>query len=97
MMWLFLLLACGDDDPCAGKRDLALSPAGLDLVEAEHPVGWGQTECFQCHQAWDIHAEDCVDGVRVVPERIEADTVEECVACHGANGVDAWEALAEAE
>lgn len=97
MTWLLLLLGCGDDDPCAGRRDLATSPAGLDLTEGEHPSGWGRTECFQCHQAWDIHAEDCVDAVPVAMEPFEVSDPEACVACHGANGVAAWAALVEEE
>ncbi|HJN73466.1 MAG TPA: hypothetical protein QGF58_05985 [Myxococcota bacterium] len=88
-MSLLLLLACGDPDPCAGTRDLTRSPAALTLTAEEHGVGWGQEQCFQCHQAWNIHSQDCIGGVEV--EEIEADPEDPstCVPCHGDNGVEA--------
>ncbi|MDP2310688.1 MAG: hypothetical protein Q8P18_32020 [Pseudomonadota bacterium] len=79
-----LHLACAVPDPCAGTRDLANSPAGLALTEPEHPSGWGSGECFQCHQRWSVHREDCIDDVAV--GTIEAGGLETCAACHGANG-----------
>lgn len=82
------LLACEAEDPCASRRDLTTSPAGLDLTEEEHPAGWGQADCFQCHQRWDIHREDCIEGVKLDTEALES--VDECSSCHGWNGVDAW-------
>lgn len=81
------LSGCAEADPCAGKRDLVNSPAGLTLVAGEHP-GWGSRECFQCHQRWEIHSADCVDEVAV--GEIDATEPEECVACHGSNGVAEW-------
>ena len=65
------LLACAQD-PCAGTEDMTTSPAGLELTAEEHDIGWGETECFLCHQAWTIHAQDCVDGVRIDVAAIDA-------------------------
>lgn len=92
MIFLVLsLFGCGsDEDPCAGKRDLLSSPRGLELTQEEHPIGWEHTECFQCHQAWKVHTDDCLDGVAVDGAAIQAETTDDCAACHGWNGVDAW-------
>jgi hypothetical protein len=87
MILLSWLIGCGDEDPCASRRDLSASPAGLTLVEAEHPTGWGQADCYQCHQRWTIHAEDCLDGIAVQGDDIAAETIADCAACHGTNGV----------
>ncbi|MFZ5480894.1 MAG: hypothetical protein ACOZNI_29305 [Myxococcota bacterium] len=89
MILALLLAACGSDDPCEGVRDLTASPMGLELTEAEHPSGWGRTECFQCHQAWKVHADDCLDEVAFDGGKIEAEAPAGCVACHGHNGVEA--------
>jgi hypothetical protein len=82
---LVLLAGCGvEDDECAGVRDLTHSAAGLELTAEEHPAGWGRPACFQCHPAWTVHNADCIEGVAVDVEALEA---EDCVACHGTNGV----------
>lgn len=89
MILLFLaLFGCAAEDPCASRRDLLTSPAGLDLTPEEHPDGWGHADCFECHQRWEIHRYDCIDGVEVDTEALQA--VEECQSCHGYNGVEAW-------
>lgn len=88
-----LLIGCmtAEEDPCAGRRDLTQTEAGLVLTEVEHAEGWGRTECTQCHPAWTIHEVDCIDGVAVDVEAIEAASPEDCVVCHGDNGVAAWQ------
>jgi hypothetical protein len=90
LLLLGLLVGCGTDDPCASTRDLTASPGGLALTRDEHPVGWGSTECFQCHQRWEIHANDCLQGAAVNGADIPTDTTEGCQDCHGWNGVPAW-------
>lgn len=89
---VLLLAACGEEpEPCDGKRDLLQSEAGLTLTRAEHDLGWGRTECLQCHPAWTVHQADCLDGVAVDVEGIEDATPDSCLPCHGSNGVPAWE------
>jgi len=65
---------------------------GLELTPEEHRVGWGNDQCFQCHQVWVIHAEDClaVDGADpvAVNDEIDPEDPNSCVACHGTNGSD---------
>jgi hypothetical protein len=80
---LVVLVGCAvDPDPCAGRRDLATSPAGLALTRAEHPAGWGRAECLQCHPVWTVHQADCIDGVDVTA----IDPTQDCADCHGDNG-----------
>lgn len=90
MVLLLTLLAGCSTDPCAGTRDLANSPDGLQLTEVEHPVGWGHTDCFQCHQRWKLHADSCIVGVDVHGDEIQPETTADCVECHGWNGVPEW-------
>ena len=93
MILALLLAACGAEDPCAERRDLTMTPGGLDLTAEEHPTGWGHSDCFLCHQRWKVHSDDCIDGVAIDTAAIVAETGEDCVACHGANGVAAWKDL----
>jgi len=88
---LLLLLVAGcdeDPDPCADRRDLLRSDAGLVVTADEHPDGWGRRACFQCHPAWTLHTVDCIADVALGD--IELARAEDCVDCHGANGVPAW-------
>lgn len=89
-MIALLLLACAVEDPCADKHDLSQSPAGLTLTAEEHPSGWARSDCFVCHQRWEIHANDCVEGVSIDTAAIPEAQARDCVACHGDNGVAAW-------
>lgn len=84
-MILLWLLGCSVD-PCDEVIDLSETPLGLDLTEEEHP-GWGNAECFQCHQAWRIHANSCVDGVDISGIDPDVDDTRSCSECHGENGV----------
>ncbi len=90
-MSLVLVTGCGD--PCDDVRDLTKSPAGIELTRSEHPAGWGNEQCFQCHQTWNIHQSRCVavDNIDVpaINDRlIDVEDPEECMSCHGNNGVD---------
>ncbi|MCP4805719.1 MAG: hypothetical protein GY913_35905 [Proteobacteria bacterium] len=83
MIWL--LLACSSDEPCT---DMTQSPGALTVTEEEHALGWGESECAQCHPAWTLHQRDCV-GVLDLEEleaRTDLSDTTSCVACHGTNG-----------
>ena len=95
LLFLVLLLpACQEDDPCAGVRDIFQSPRGLTLTREEHVLGWGQTECFQCHQLWSIHVSPCTailgDSAGDINAGIDPEDTTTCISCHGTNGVDGW-------
>jgi hypothetical protein len=71
-----VLAACGDDAPNIGEDygNLLLSPAGLVVVEEEHPTGWGRPECFACHEIRNAHnvnrtgLPDCAGGSQPDPD-----------------------------
>ena len=91
---LAALAACGPAEPCAGWRDTLDGDGGLQLTESEHGLAWGQTQCFQCHQAWTIHPVDCVeDGwLDSIDAAVDEEDPHGCTGCHGMNGTsdDDW-------
>jgi len=88
-----LLAGCAPADPCDRIRDLATSPAGLELTEDEHP-GWGETACFQCHQVGRIHTHDCFSAAEIdvaaIADLVDPEDTTSCIPCHGDNGVPEW-------
>lgn len=92
---LLQLAACGSEAGPQSENygNILASPAGLILVESEHPTGWMRSDCFGCHNVNNIHQvnrtglpDDVVDlaGVRaIVRNQGEAS----CPMCHGTNGV----------
>jgi hypothetical protein len=85
---------CGPAEPCAGWHDTLGGDAGLLLTQAEHGLAWGQTACFQCHQAWTIHPAECVDEAWLdhLDEAVDFEDSHSCTGCHGMNGTteDDW-------
>ena len=57
---LTLAAGCGSDgsESSADYGNILNSPAGLVLVEEEHPTGWMRPECFTCHEIRDMHTEN---------------------------------------
>jgi len=85
---LLILAGCGSTEPCAGWNDTLEGDGGLQLTADEHGPGWGQTACFQCHQAWLIHPADCVeDGwLDHIDQTVVLEDGQSCTGCHGMNG-----------
>ena len=95
LVFMLLVGACGSDRGPQSENygNLLVSPAGLVLVQDEHPTGWGRPDCFQCHEIRNIHTvnrtglpDSSADlaGVRaIVNDQQEAS----CPQCHGTNGV----------
>lgn len=86
---LFLMAGCGTVDTTGENYgDLLLSPAGLEITEAEHPDGWGRADCTVCHNFYNIHL-GTVAGIDMaaVRQTVEDDGLSSCVTCHGTNGV----------
>ena len=84
-------VGCGSPDPCDLVRDQLRTDQVFVLTAAEHAVGWGDDQCFACHQTINIHNDDCIDAVSVDLEAIrelsDPTDVTSCASCHGANGV----------
>jgi hypothetical protein len=94
-LFLLSIAGCGSEAGPQSENygNLLASPAGLVLVESEHPSGWTRPDCFACHNVNNIHQvnrtglpDDQVDlaGIRaIVQNQGEAS----CASCHGNNGV----------
>ena len=92
---LRFLAACGSDASPQSENygNILASPAGLVLVQEEHPTGWGRADCFACHNVNNIHQvnrtglpDDQADlaGVRAI---VQNQGESSCMMCHGTNGV----------
>jgi hypothetical protein len=105
-VWLLATVtACGSSGGPQSEDygNILDSPAGLVLVEQEHPTGWGRPECFACHEIRNIHIEnrtglpDCPPTPSGTPiacldlTQVRALVLSQgeasCAQCHGANGV----------
>lgn len=86
---------CGSDAAPQSEDygNLLASPAGLVVLEQEHPSGWTRPDCFGCHNVNNIHQvnrtglpDDEVDlpNVRAI---VRNDGETSCTMCHGSNGV----------
>lgn len=92
---LLPLVACGAllascaADPCEGNADVYASPEGLTLTREEHPVGWGNPDCYACHALATIHTADCSEEGPTPEELagfVDPDDPASCTMCHGDNG-----------
>jgi hypothetical protein len=92
---LLALAGCGSDSRPMSENygNLLSSPAGLVLVQEEHPSGWTRPDCFACHDVNNIHQvnrtglpNDVADlaGVRTI---VNNQGLSSCSLCHGDNGV----------
>lgn len=70
--------------------DLTASPSSLRLTEDEHEQGWGRSNCWICHNEFNIHFDDSPTGfdMAAVRARVERDGLACCSVCHGDNGVE---------
>jgi len=67
------------------------SDGGLLVTQAEHPTGWGQSDCTQCHAIPELHRQGCTPGIDLEQVRavVQTDRVDSCMGCHGENGTGA--------
>lgn len=87
-----ILLACGTDNTLGGEDhgNLATSDEGITLTQDEHPIGWGEADCFFCHNMENIHQTDRtgtglnLEGIR---ELTQDEGLASCATCHGTNGL----------
>lgn len=88
---LLFFAGCGDVDPSLGENfgNILQTAAGLTLTEGEHTIGWGESNCFLCHQADNIHRTDRTGGtvdVVAIQDQVRDEGVSSCSICHGTNG-----------
>jgi hypothetical protein len=84
--FLAILAGC-DEAPCAGGSMLE-SPRGLLVTEDEHPTGWREAQCAECHAFDALHLHACTPEVDLVEAqvKVEQDGDASCAPCHGTNG-----------
>jgi len=86
------VIGCGKgNDDGEDFGNLIGSAQGPQLTRAEHPTGWGQTECFLCHPVDEIH-KVVGSGTGTLPladirRLVDRDGLTSCRQCHGDNGV----------
>ena len=93
---VFAALSLGGCDPawlsCEDVVGMLESEDGLEVVEDEHPTGWGQDRCLTCHSVEAMHQRNCTDLDEVDLAAIQDDVAlrgdGSCASCHGANGVE---------
>lgn len=85
LLLLLLGLGCAPDCP---NGPMVASEAGLTVTEAEHPTGWGNPDCAECHAFDALHRTSCHADVdlEAVRAEVEADGEASCAGCHGDNG-----------
>jgi hypothetical protein len=89
---LVALAGCGrGNDDGQDFGNLIASAQGTQLTRAEHPTGWGRSECFLCHPVDEIHHVDR-SGTGTVPlddirRLVDREGLASCHLCHGDNGL----------
>jgi hypothetical protein len=87
------LVGCGKgNDDGEDFGNLIAGAQGTQLTRAEHPTGWGRSECFLCHPLEEIHRVDR-SGTGTLPladirRLVDRDRLGSCPLCHGSNGVN---------
>lgn len=92
VMAVLAVVGCGrGNDDGQDFGNLIRSAQGTQLTRAEHPTGWGRSECFLCHPVDEIHHVDRsgtgtlpLDDIRALVDR---EGLASCSLCHGDNGV----------
>ena len=89
-MKLLACLACGGcaDEAC-DLGSMVDGPGGLVVTRAEHPTGWGNDACGECHAFDALHLEGCTPEVDLVEAQHDVDRfgADACATCHGTNGI----------
>ena len=89
---VFLFAACGDANIPDGEDhgNIAAGDLGVVLTQTEHPLGWGEADCFLCHMTDNIHRTDRTGtgvNLEAVRSLVEEQGLASCADCHGTNGL----------
>ena len=88
LLSVLAIVASCDDGPCA-RGSMLESQRGLVVTEEEHPTGWENERCAECHAFDALHLHACTPEVDLLEAqaKVEEDGDESCAPCHGTNGV----------
>lgn len=86
------IASCGSYETISGEDygDIAAGDSGITLTQAEHPVGWGKAECFECHMTENMHQTDRTGtglNLQAIQDMTREQGLLSCPTCHGTNGV----------
>lgn len=86
------IVGCGSDNTLTGEDhgNLAVGESGLILTQTEHEEGWGEANCFFCHNMANIHQTDRTGtglNLEAIRTLTEEEGLDSCVDCHGTNGL----------
>ena len=89
----FFAIGCGSFNASTGEDhgDLLTSDSGLILTQEEHEIGWGEADCFLCHNADNIHlvnrTSSTVIDIEAIQAEVDTNGLISCATCHGTNGL----------
>ena len=83
---------CGSDHDIDGEDhgNIVAGALGAILTQTDHPSGWGEANCFLCHNKDNIHQTDRSGtglNLEAIRSLTETDGLESCSGCHGTNGL----------
>lgn len=87
------IASCGSYNDISGENygDIAAGDSGITLTQAEHPVGWGKANCFECHMTENMHQTDRTGtglNLQAIQDLTREQGLASCPICHGTNGVE---------
>lgn len=88
ILFLFAMTSCGSN-----RRDFEeyqiTSTSDIVLNRENHPHGYGQRECFQCHVIDNIHRDNQsgASTLELARELTRTQGISSCSTCHGSNGL----------
>lgn len=95
LLLLAFLLGCSvdEDKKYEDYGDIYPENDNTFFIKKEnHQVGWGQGNCFLCHNTNNIHQVDLIKNIAVDLEGIQKIIAEEgedsCYSCHGTMGTN---------
>lgn len=86
------LAQCGDENLLLGEDhgNIVAGSLGAVITQDEHVTGWGEANCFACHNTVSMHQTDRSGtglNMAAIRQLTVDDGLESCVGCHGTNGL----------
>lgn len=91
LLFLAVLMVGCMDEPRQYENygDITAGVGGIAITsQAEHPYGWGRSDCLSCHNTLNIHKNpnSTIDENAII-QLVKQNGVRYCLTCHGPNGV----------
>lgn len=88
MLIILLLSSCGKEKRQFEVYQIA-QPADILLSVENHPHGYGESQCFECHVVDNIHRDNQTGSstLDLARELTRTQGISSCQTCHGGNGL----------